>query len=130
MLKIKLIRTGKKNSPTYRIGAGEPSRIVEYLGVFNPQNNPPIFTVDKEKINSWIKKGAELTPAVGALLKGKYEAKAYVPNRSEGEETIAPEATAAPQSQEATPAPEKKPVAEEVKKEEPQEAPTSEEKPA
>ncbi len=113
MLKIKLVKTGKKNSPTFRISVGEGKRVVEYLGVYNPQHTPPLLEVSKEKIQEWVKKGAHLTPAVDQILKGKYTYRKYVPKSAEGTSETAPAAQNAPVAEAKAPA-----VQEETKSEE------------
>lgn len=72
MLSIRLVRIGKKNSPTFRIQVAH-----EVLGFLNPFLQSK-FKVDKERLDYWIDQGAQLSPAVSQLLKGKYEFKPYV----------------------------------------------------
>jgi len=85
MLRIRLVRTGKKNAPAFRVRVGS-----EVLGYFNPQPSPPQFSLDKKRIDYWIKRGAKLSPAVEKLIKGKYEFKPYRPKKAQAKETPAP----------------------------------------
>lgn len=71
--KIKLQRVGAKNQPKYRVVIQEAreklgGKIVEVLGSYNPRLNPALFEVDKDKVLSWIKKGAQATEKVRILL--------------------------------------------------------------
>jgi small subunit ribosomal protein S16 len=71
MLKIKLTRVGKKHTPLFRIVVA-PDRsknngeMVDYLGSYDPLLKS--FKVDKEKVLSWMKKGAKPTDTVKLLL--------------------------------------------------------------
>lgn len=63
---------GRKKSPFYRIVvAHERSRRegkpLEVLGYWNPGKD--ILDLDKEKVNEWVKKGAQITIGVKKLLK-------------------------------------------------------------
>lgn len=73
-VKIKLSRIGKKNAPQYRIVVMEESKrrdgkYIENIGFYNPVANPHILEVDKEKLTSWMKKGAQMSDGVAKLLK-------------------------------------------------------------
>lgn len=69
MLKIRLKRVGRSKNPSYRIAVMESSqprdgKTIEEIGIYNPRNDPSIFTVDKEKAKSWLAKGAQPTDTV------------------------------------------------------------------
>lgn len=84
MLSIKLRRIGKKNLPSFRVVVGSGKKIAEVLGHYYPHPKSPQFQVERERIRSWLKLGARLTPAVDLLLKGKYEFKHYVAKKTIG----------------------------------------------
>lgn len=74
MVKIRLRRMGAKKTPFYRIvvadsRAPRDGAFIEELGYYNPLTNPAEIKVDAEKANEWIKKGAQPTETVRALLK-------------------------------------------------------------
>ncbi len=74
MVKIRLRRMGAKKKPFYRIVAADSryprdGRFIEELGTYNPLVAPAEITVDVERIQSWIKNGAQPTETVKALLK-------------------------------------------------------------
>ena len=107
MLKIRLQRTGRENTPTYRIVLAEKSapakgKFLEILGHYLPARDPVILEHKEERITHWISKGAIPSDTVARILakkgmKGldKYFQK-YAKQRPKGEEPPAPEAPAAP----------------------------------
>ena len=90
MLKIRLLRTGKKHAPSFRIVVAPSSnprdgKSLEILGHFNPSMNPPDFKLDKKRLQYWVERGAQMTEAVQKLSEGKYVFKPYHPKRKETE---------------------------------------------
>ena len=86
MLKIRLSKIGRKGTPSYRIvvtpkARPRDGRAVEILGSFNPRVTPPAFSLNKERLNYWLKEGAQLTEAVKKLIEGKYKFKPYRPQQ-------------------------------------------------
>lgn len=74
MLKIKLMRTGKKNQPAYRFVIAEAKsrrdgKCVEVIGNFQPLMNPPLISLDKQRYDHWLKQGAQPTDTVRDLYK-------------------------------------------------------------
>jgi len=74
MLKIRLRRMGAKKAPYYRIvvadsRAPRDGAFVEELGYYNPLRDPAEIKVNNERAMEWIKKGAQPTDTVRALLK-------------------------------------------------------------
>lgn len=72
MVTIRLSRYGRKKAPFYRVVAVDSSKktvgkVLEVLGFWNPAKKDSKF--DKEKIQSWVKKGAKMSPSVEKLLK-------------------------------------------------------------
>lgn len=73
MLVIRLSRTGKKNTPSYRLVAADKKRAVkgkylEILGFYNPISKPKVFQADKEKVESYTKQGAQISVTALNLL--------------------------------------------------------------
>ncbi len=73
MLKIRLKRMGAKKAPFYRIVVAESrfardGRFVEEIGTYNPLKDPAEYTIDLAKAEEWIKKGAQPTDKVKALI--------------------------------------------------------------
>jgi len=73
MIKIRLARTGSKNLSSYRIVASETrskrdNKNLVILGFYDPKTKPATIKIDQALLNSWLKKGAQLTPAVKKLI--------------------------------------------------------------
>ena len=74
MVKIRLRRMGAKKSPFYRIVVADSryprdGRFIEQLGTYNPLVEPAEVKVDAERVQAWIKTGAQPTDTVKRLLK-------------------------------------------------------------
>ncbi|MDD3165551.1 MAG: 30S ribosomal protein S16 [Oscillospiraceae bacterium] len=74
MVKIRLRRMGAKKEPFYRVVVADSrsprdGRCIEEIGTYNPLTDPATLSVDAEKVNSWIKSGAQPTETVRGLLK-------------------------------------------------------------
>ena len=74
MVKIRLRRMGAKKAPFYRIVVADArsprdGRCIEEIGTYNPLTNPATINVDVEKVQTWIKNGAQPTDTVRGLLK-------------------------------------------------------------
>lgn len=91
MLRVKLVRIGKKHAPSFRVIVGSGAKITEVLGKYNPQLDPPLFKVDKERLKYWLNQGAQLSQTVESLLKGKYKFKPYIVKTETTDESKAPE---------------------------------------
>src|SRR3990167_4169458 len=70
MLKIRLMRIGAKQRPFYRVVAvDERSKrngaYVELLGTYNPLTEPKEIKLNQERIDHWLKQGAQ--PSEGFL---------------------------------------------------------------
>jgi small subunit ribosomal protein S16 len=73
MVVIRLRRAGSKKRPFFRVvvtdsRAARDSSFVEILGHYNPRTKPAIVQVDKERIDYWIKKGAQPSDSVRTLM--------------------------------------------------------------
>jgi len=75
-VRIRLSRMGSKKRPFYRIvvadsQAPRDGRFVEVIGTYNPRTEPVEVQVDPERLQTWLKQGAEPTNTVRSLLKQK-----------------------------------------------------------
>ncbi len=110
MLVIRLQRTGRENTPTYRMVVAQhqkpvKGKFLEIVGHYLPARDPVIFEHKDERINFWIDKGAIPSNTVARLLKkngaknmDKYIQR-YAKRRNKKapvEEVAAPAAPAAP----------------------------------
>ncbi len=74
MVKIRLRRMGAKKSPYYRIVVADShfprdGRFIEEIGTYDPLTEPATIKVDAERVQTWIKNGAQPTDTVKNLLK-------------------------------------------------------------
>lgn len=73
-VRIRLTRKGRKKQPHYRIvvadsQASRDGKFLDIVGTYDPMQNPAIVTIDDEKLDAWMQKGATLTVTVQSLLK-------------------------------------------------------------
>jgi small subunit ribosomal protein S16 len=74
LLAIKLMRTGAKKSPSYRVVVKEKQSkrdgaYLENLGTYNPTRDPAEIKLNLSRVNYWIEKGAQPTDTVSRLIK-------------------------------------------------------------
>ena len=74
MLAIRLARFGAKKKPTYRVVVidkerARNSRSIEVVGHYNPIAKPAQVQLDRDRIEHWIKNGAQPSDTVTRLLK-------------------------------------------------------------
>ena len=72
-VKIRLARHGAKKRPYYRVvvadaQARRDGRFIEEVGRYNPVADPQVVTLDMEKIDKWLKNGAQPTDTVKRLI--------------------------------------------------------------
>lgn len=72
MLKLRLKRTGRKRSPSYRLVIMENTsrrdgRPIEEVGYYDPLTKN--YKFDVEKIKKWLSYGVQPTETVSSLLK-------------------------------------------------------------
>jgi len=73
MLKIRLQRVGKKHEPVFRVVVGnsqngpKSGKFIEILGSYDPRDKNA-NTLNKEKVTTWIAKGAQVSDTVHNLL--------------------------------------------------------------
>ena len=73
MVVIRLRRAGSKKRPFFRVvvtdsRAPRDSSFVEILGHYNPRTRPAIVKIDKERVEYWMKRGAQPSDSVRTLL--------------------------------------------------------------
>lgn len=74
MLAIRLARFGAKKKPTYRVVVIERDRArngrsLEVVGHYNPVAKPAQVELNRERIDYWLKNGAQPSETVSRLLK-------------------------------------------------------------
>ena len=73
MLAIRLRRTGSKKRPFYRVvvtdsRTARDSSFVEVLGSYNPRTKPETLTVKRDRLDYWLKAGAQPSDTVRTLV--------------------------------------------------------------
>ena len=73
-VKIRLKRMGAKKAPFYRVVVADSryprdGRFIEQVGTYNPMTNPSTTEFEAEKVQKWIKNGAQPSDTVRGLLK-------------------------------------------------------------
>ncbi len=75
-VKIRLQRAGKSASKryNYRVVAiskesARDSRYLELLGYYDPAKKPAVVSINKTKLNRWLKQGAQMSDTVKSLVK-------------------------------------------------------------
>jgi small subunit ribosomal protein S16 len=73
MLAIRLRRTGSKKRPFYRVVVTDSRRaresaFVEVLGYYNPRSTPETLNVDRERVDHWLRQGAQPSDTVRTLI--------------------------------------------------------------
>ena len=74
MLAIRLTRMGSKKRPFYRVIVAEKrgkrdGRFVEIVGYYNPCTQPGEVKLDHDRIQHWIKCGAQPSETVRSLIR-------------------------------------------------------------
>lgn len=72
-VKIRLARHGSKKRPYYRVVVADArsprdGRFIEEVGRYNPCVDPAMVKFDFEKVDTWLKNGAQPTDTVARLL--------------------------------------------------------------
>ena len=73
-VKLRLVRTGKKKQPTYRLVAADSrfprnGRFIEILGTYEPRHDPSLIKFDNDRAVHWLRHGAQPTETVEKLLR-------------------------------------------------------------
>ncbi|MFI7429236.1 30S ribosomal protein S16 [Micromonospora sp. NPDC049836] len=72
-VKIRLLRMGKIRNPQYRIVVADSrtkrdGRAIEFVGVYQPKEDPSVIEVRSERVQYWLSVGAQPSEAVQRLL--------------------------------------------------------------
>lgn len=73
MLMIRLARMGARKQPYYRVVVidkenARNGRAVEIVGTYNPRTSPASVELKKDRIDYWVKNGAQLSDRVEKLV--------------------------------------------------------------
>ena len=72
-VKIRLLRMGKIRNPQYRIVVADSrtkrdGRAIEYVGIYQPKEEPSLIQVKSERVQYWLSVGAQPSEAVQRIL--------------------------------------------------------------
>ena len=73
MVKIRLMRMGKRKQPTYRVVVADArsprdGRFIENIGKYEPRSHPSGIDIDEERALHWLRSGAQPSDPVRVLL--------------------------------------------------------------
>jgi small subunit ribosomal protein S16 len=73
-VRVRLTRVGSKKNPIWRVVVADQrsprdGRFIETIGHYNPQTNPSTITIDEERFQHWVSRGAQPTNTVKQLVK-------------------------------------------------------------
>jgi len=74
MLMIRLRRVGAKHNALYRVVVSDSrkrptSTVLEQVGFYNPNTEPPEIRIDLEKVEGWTSQGAQVSETVRTLIR-------------------------------------------------------------
>ena len=74
MVRIRLRRTGRKRTPTYRIVVADSTsprdgRFIEIIGQYVPRQGATALNLKTDRANYWLDNGAQPTDTVRSLLR-------------------------------------------------------------
>jgi small subunit ribosomal protein S16 len=80
-VKIRMKRVGAKNTPVYRIVVADSrsprdGKFIEELGTYTPLKKGNNYTLDLERANYWVSKGAQPSETVASFIKKSKKAAA------------------------------------------------------
>jgi small subunit ribosomal protein S16 len=73
MLMIRLRRMGSNRRPVYRVVVSDRKQtptaaVLEEVGFYNPRSTPVDFRIDRERVEYWVSRGAQMSPTVRSLF--------------------------------------------------------------
>lgn len=74
MVKIRLMRVGKRKQPSYRVVVADSrsprdGRIIESIGHYHPREDPSVIEINGERAVHWLQLGAQPSNTVKNLLR-------------------------------------------------------------
>jgi small subunit ribosomal protein S16 len=74
MVKIRLRRMGSRNHPFFRVVVSDARKVptgaaLDEIGYYDPRKQPAVVSIDRERLDRWVAKGALLSPTVSKLVK-------------------------------------------------------------
>ena len=83
-VRVRLTRVGSKKNPIWRVVVADKrsprdGRTIETIGHYNPQTEPSTITIDEERLQHWLARGAQPTNTVKQLVKAQSKSAAAAP---------------------------------------------------
>jgi len=80
-VRIRMKRIGTTNTPAYRIVVADSrsprdGRVIEEIGTYQPLRKSDNFTIDLERAEYWLSKGAQPSETVASFVKKARKTKA------------------------------------------------------
>lgn len=71
---IRLQRAGTRNRPFYRVVVADSRRardgaFIEKLGYYDPLPEPDVISIDRPKLETWVRQGAQPSESVRVLVR-------------------------------------------------------------
>ena len=100
-VRVRLTRVGSKKNAMWRVVVADQrsprdGRFIEMIGHYNPQTEPSQIVIDRERLDHWLRQGAQPSDTVQKLMRAK--------NSEPGAAKTAPPAPVADTAAEAEPA--------------------------
>jgi small subunit ribosomal protein S16 len=76
MVKLRLARAGAKKKPFYRVIVADSrsprdGRFIEQIGTYDPHKDPAEFKGEADRLDYWVKNGAEPSVTLHRLMVNK-----------------------------------------------------------
>ena len=73
MVRIRLMRVGKKKQPSYRVVVADArsprdGRIIEAIGHYAPREDPSVISIDTDRAVHWLQRGAQPSDQAKKLM--------------------------------------------------------------
>ncbi len=73
-VRLRLTRVGGRNDPVWRVVVADQrsprdGRVIETIGSYDAQTNPSTISIDAERAQSWLARGAQPSNQVRHLLR-------------------------------------------------------------
>jgi len=65
---------GSRNHPFFRVVVSDARKVptgaaLDEIGYYDPRKQPAVVSIDRERVDHWVAKGALLSPTVSKLLR-------------------------------------------------------------
>jgi small subunit ribosomal protein S16 len=83
-VRVRLTRVGSKKNPIWRVVVSDQrsprdGRFIETIGHYNPQTEPSTISIDEERLQHWLARGAQPTNTVKQLVRAQSKGAAKAP---------------------------------------------------